>query len=42
VGLALGTQAGPSRINDVTTSAGFGRFRIATQTPLYNVFEVRH
>jgi 2-polyprenyl-3-methyl-5-hydroxy-6-metoxy-1,4-benzoquinol methylase len=41
VGLALGTQAGPSRIHDVTTTAGFGRFRIATQTPLNNVFEVR-
>jgi SAM-dependent methyltransferase len=41
VGLALGTQAGPSRIHDVTTSAGFGRFRIATQTPLNNVLEVR-
>jgi len=41
VGLALGTQAGPSRINDVTTSAGFGSFRIATQTPLNNVLEVR-
>ena len=41
VGLALGTQAGPSRINDVTTSAGFSRFRIATQTPLNNVLEVR-
>jgi 2-polyprenyl-3-methyl-5-hydroxy-6-metoxy-1,4-benzoquinol methylase len=41
VGLALGTQAGPARINDVTTSAGFGRFRIATATPLNNVLEVR-
>jgi SAM-dependent methyltransferase len=41
VGLALGTQAGPARINDVTTSAGFGRFRIATRTPLNNVFEIR-
>ena len=41
VGLALGTQAGPARIKDVTTSAGFTRFRIAAQTPFNNVLEVR-
>ncbi len=41
VGMALGTQAGPKRINDVTTTAGFGSFRIAAQTPFNNVFEVR-
>ena len=41
VGLALGTQAGPGRIKDVTTSAGFTRFRIAAQTPFNNVLEVR-
>ena len=41
VGLALGTQAGPARIRDVMTAAGFTRFRIAAQTPLNNVFEVR-
>ena len=27
VGLALGTQAGPARIRDVTAAAGFTRFR---------------
>jgi SAM-dependent methyltransferase len=41
VGLALGTQAGPARIRDVATAAGFGRFRIAAQTPFNNVLEVR-
>ena len=41
VGLALGTQAGPARIKDVTTSAGFTRFRVAAQTPFNNVLEVR-
>ena len=40
-GLALGTQAGPARIRDVVTAAGFTRFRIAAQTPFNNVFEVR-
>jgi len=41
VGLALGTQAGPSRIRDVVTAAGFTRFRLAAQTPFNHVFEVR-
>ena len=34
VGLALGTQAGPARLHDVATAAGFTRFRVAAQTPL--------
>ena len=41
VGLALGTQAGPARIRDVVSTAGFTRFRMAAQTPFNNVFEVR-
>ncbi len=41
VGLALGTQAGPARIRDVVTQAGFTRFRLAANTPFNNVFEVR-
>jgi SAM-dependent methyltransferase len=41
VGLALGTQAGPARLRDVTTAAGFTRFRVAAQTPLNLVIEVR-
>lgn len=41
VGLALGTQAGPARIRDVVTAAGFTRFGLVAQTPFNNVFEVR-
>lgn len=41
VGLAIGTQAGPARINDIVTAAGFSRFRIAAQTPFNNVLEIR-
>lgn len=41
VGLALGTQAGPARIRDVASTAGFARFRLAAQTPFNYVFEVR-
>lgn len=41
VGMALGTQAGPARIRDVATTAGFTRFRIAARTPFNNVLEVR-
>ena len=41
VGLAIGTQAGPARIRDIVTTAGFGSFRIAATTPFNNVFEVR-
>lgn len=41
VGMALGTQAGPARIREVVTAAGFSRFRLAAQTPFNNVFEVR-
>ncbi len=41
VGLALGTQAGPARIKEVVTTAGFGHFRLAAQTPFNNVYEVR-
>ena len=41
VGLALGAQAGEKRIRDVVTSAGFSRFRRATQTPFNLIFEAR-
>ena len=40
-GLALGTQAGPARIRDVTVAAGFTRFSTVASTPFNNVFEVR-
>ena len=41
VGLALGAQAGPKRIHDVTTAAGFTRFRRVGETPFNLVYEVR-
>jgi 2-polyprenyl-3-methyl-5-hydroxy-6-metoxy-1,4-benzoquinol methylase len=41
VGLALGAQAGPKRLEAVCREAGFSRFRLATQTPFNLVFEVR-
>lgn len=41
VGLGLGAQAGEARLRDVITSAGFTRFRRATETPFNMVFEVQ-
>ena len=41
VALCLGAQAGESRIRDVVTSAGFTRFRRATETPFNIVYEAR-
>ncbi len=41
VGLCLGAQAGETRIRDVVTSAGFSRFRRATETPFNVVYEAR-
>ena len=41
VGRALGTQAGPARIREITTTAGFDRFRQAAATPFNMVLEVR-
>lgn len=40
-GLALGTQAGPARIRDVTAKGGFTQFRQAAETPFNMVLEVR-
>jgi SAM-dependent methyltransferase len=40
-GPALGAQAGEERIREVVTSAGFSKFRRATQTPFNLVFEGR-
>ena len=36
VGLCLGAQSGEARIRGVVTSAGFSRFRRATETPFNN------
>ncbi|KQZ69703.1 class I SAM-dependent methyltransferase [Nocardioides sp. Root151] len=41
VGLGLGAQAGPARIRDVVTTAGFTQFRVAAETPFNKVYEVR-
>ena len=41
VGLCLGAQAGETRIRQVVTSAGFNRFRRATETPFNIVYEAR-
>jgi len=41
VALCLGAQAGEKRIRDVVTTAGFTRFRRATETPFNIVYEAR-
>ena len=41
VGLALGAQAGESRLAEVAEQAGFRHFRRATETPLNLVLEAR-
>jgi SAM-dependent methyltransferase len=41
VGLCLGAQSGEARIHEVVTSAGFNRFRRATETPFNIVYEAR-
>ncbi len=42
VGAAIGTQAGPARIRDITTAAGFKQFRSAAETPFNRVLAVQH
>ena len=41
VGLCLGAQAGEANVRNVVTSAGFSRFRRATETPFNIVYEAR-
>jgi SAM-dependent methyltransferase len=41
VGLALGAQAGETRIRNVVTSAGFTTFRRVAETPFNYVYEAR-
>ena len=41
IGLALGAQAGPARIEQVVTEAGFTRFRRVAETPFNHVYEAR-
>jgi SAM-dependent methyltransferase len=40
-GPALGAQAGEKRIREVVTSAGFSKFRRATETPFNLIYEAR-
>ncbi len=41
VGLALGAQAGPAKIESVVSEGGFTRFRQVAETPFNLVFEAR-
>jgi SAM-dependent methyltransferase len=41
VGLALGAQAGEARLREVAETAGFSRFRRATQTPFNLILEAK-
>jgi hypothetical protein len=41
VALCLGAQAGERRLRDAVTTAGFSRFRRATETSFNLVFEAR-
>jgi SAM-dependent methyltransferase len=41
VGLCLGAQAGEARVRQVVSTAGFTRFRRATETPFNIVYEAR-
>ncbi len=41
VGLGLGAQAGPRRLEDVLHEAGFSHVRVATQTPFNLIIEAR-
>jgi SAM-dependent methyltransferase len=41
VGLALGAQAGPKRLEEVVRDGGFATFRVATQTPFNLIVEAR-
>lgn len=41
VGMALGAQAGESRVREVVTRGGFTRFRRATETPFNLIYEAK-
>lgn len=41
VGLAIGTQAGPAKIREIATAAGFGQCATVAQTPFHRVLAVR-
>lgn len=41
-GYCLGAQAGPAKIEAIVREAGFTRFKIAQQSPVNLIFEVKH
>ena len=41
VGLGLGAQAGPRRLEEVLREAGFSHVRVAMETPLNLILEAR-
>jgi SAM-dependent methyltransferase len=41
VGLAIGTQAGPAKIREITSAAGFSQFASVAETPFHRVIAVR-
>ncbi len=41
VGMALGAQAGESKIREVVESGGFSHFRRATETPFNLIYEAK-
>ncbi len=41
VGLGLGNQLGPARLQQITTQGGFSRFRVAAETPFNLILEIR-
>lgn len=41
VGLALGAQAGPRRLEQVARAGGFSHFRVATATPFNMIIEIK-
>ncbi|WP_370618207.1 class I SAM-dependent methyltransferase [Mumia sp. Pv 4-285] len=41
VGLAIGTQAGPAKIREITAAAGFTQFASVAETPFHRVITVR-
>jgi len=41
VGLAIGAQAGDSKLREIASAGGFKQFKRATQTPFNRIFEAR-
>lgn len=41
-GYCLGAQAGPAKVEAIIREAGFSRFKVALQSPVNLIFEVKH